>query len=87
MSAYCACIIFLAILKDSVILLAMKTELIKTKSSGYLLSARGRMRLRQGDMAKLLGVRQVNLCKWERGYTMPPGDIILRAMELAKGRR
>jgi len=34
-----------------------------------------------------LGVRQVNLCKWELGYTDPPGGIILRVMELTKGRR
>ncbi len=65
----------------------MKSKLIKTRSSGYLLSARTKMKLRQGDMAKLLGVRQCNLCKWEKGYTMPPGDIILRATELIKGRK
>jgi predicted transcriptional regulator len=57
------------------------------KTSTYLKQARGTLGLKQGDMAKLLGVRQVNLCKYELDYTIPPGDVILRAMELIKGKR
>jgi len=57
------------------------------KTSTYILNARKVLKLKQKDMALLLGVRQVNLCKWELGYTDPPGGIILRVMELTKGRR
>ena len=57
------------------------------KTSTYLKQARSTLGLKQGDMAKLLGVRQVNLCKYELDYTIPPGDVILRAMELIKGKR
>jgi DNA-binding XRE family transcriptional regulator len=57
------------------------------KTSTYMKSARSILGLKQRDMAKLLGVRQVNLCKYENDYTIPPGDIILLAMELIKGKR
>lgn len=57
------------------------------KTSTYLKQARNILGLKQGDMAKLLGVRQVNLCKYEQDYTTPPGDVILRAMELIRGKR
>lgn len=57
------------------------------ETSKYVLNARKKLRLRQKDMALLLEVRQVNLCKWEHGYTVPPGDIILRVMELLKNRK
>jgi len=57
------------------------------KTAIYLKSARDILKLKQKDMALLLGVRQVNLCKYERGYTMPNGEVILRTMELVKGRR
>ena len=54
------------------------------ETSNYILKARKKLKIRQKDMALLLGVRQVNLCKWEKGNTMPPGKIILRIMELLK---
>jgi DNA-binding XRE family transcriptional regulator len=57
------------------------------KPSTYMKSARSILGLRQGDMARLLGIRQVNLCKYENDYTIPPGNIILHVMELIKGKR
>jgi len=57
------------------------------KTSTYIKNARDILKLKQKDMALLLGVRQVNLCKWERDYAIPSGNIILRIMELLKGRR
>ena len=57
------------------------------KTSTYMKSARSILGLSQGNMAKLLGIRQVNLCKYENDYTVPPGNIILLAMELIKGKR
>jgi len=57
------------------------------KPSKYILNARKTLKLRQVDMARLLGVRQVNLCKWEQEYTMPPGDVIMKVMKLMNSRR
>jgi len=57
------------------------------KTSTYMSNARNALKLKQKDMAILLGVRQVNLCKWEKGWTVPPGDIILRVMALLKSRK
>ncbi len=55
------------------------------KTSTYILNARKKLKIRQKDMALLLGVRQVNLCKWEKGNTIPSGNVILRVAELLKG--
>ncbi|MEA1885070.1 MAG: helix-turn-helix transcriptional regulator [Thermotogota bacterium] len=52
------------------------------ETAKYVLNARKKLRLRQKDMATLLKVGQVNLCKYEHGDTMPPGDVILRIAEL-----
>jgi len=57
------------------------------KPSKYILNARNTLKLRQVDMARLLGVRQVNLCKWEQEYTMPPGDVIMKVMKLMNSRK
>ena len=61
--------------------------ILSMKTSTYMKSAREKLKLRQKDMASLLEVRQVNLCKWELDYTIPPGDIILRVMDILKNRR
>ena len=57
------------------------------KTSTYILNARKKLKIRQKDMALLLGVRQVNLCKWEKGNTIPNGNVILRVAELLKSRK
>ena len=30
------------------------------------------LEMRQGDVAKLIGVSQATICSWERGNTFPP---------------
>jgi transcriptional regulator with XRE-family HTH domain len=42
------------------------------------------LKLNQSELAKLLNVRNVNLCKYELGYTDPPAQLVIDVYDLLK---
>jgi len=51
------------------------------KTTTFFKKLRGKYDLKQKDMAKLLKVSQVNLCKYERGITEPPAELVLSIID------
>jgi transcriptional regulator with XRE-family HTH domain len=58
-----------------------------TKSSEHIKKARKKLKLTQRELAEKLDVERYNLAKYERGISMPPGDLILKLEELIKRQR
>ena len=57
------------------------------KTTTFFIKSRKALKLRQGDLADRLKIRQVNLSKYERGFTEPPGRIVLALAEILKSNR
>lgn len=55
---------------------------MKTKSSIFIKSARNAFGLTQDQFARQLKIERYNLAKYERGISMPPGDLVLSIREL-----
>lgn len=57
------------------------------KTTTFFIKARKSLKLKQREVADLLKIKQVNLCKYEKGFTEPPGRIVIALAELLKERR
>jgi len=57
---------------------------METISSKYIKSKRKFLGMTQRELSDFLGIKRVNLTKYECGRTMPSGDLILRLQRLAK---
>ena len=55
---------------------------MKTTSSKYIKSKRKLLGMTQKELSGYLGIERVNLTKYERGITMPSGDLILKLQRL-----
>ena len=55
---------------------------MKTTSSKYIKSKRKFLGMTQRELSDHLGIKRVNLTKYECGRTMPSGDLILRLQRL-----
>jgi len=54
------------------------------KTNDFFIRSRKAMRLSQTELAKILDIRRVNLCKYELGYTDPPAQLIIDLYDLLK---
>jgi len=57
------------------------------KTTTFFIKARKTLKMKQKDLAPVLGLTQVNLCKYERGITEPPGQVVLDLAEILKENR
>jgi transcriptional regulator with XRE-family HTH domain len=57
------------------------------KTTTFFNKARKGLGLRQKELATLLKISQVNLCKYERGFTEPPGQVVLNLAEILRNRK
>ncbi len=55
---------------------------MKTKSSLYIKGTREGLGLTQKELARKLKIKRYNLAKYERGLSMPSGDLILKIQNL-----
>jgi DNA-binding transcriptional regulator YiaG len=45
-------------------------------------TAREKLGLTQADLAKILGTNQANIANYETGRVWPPGDLLLRVVQM-----
>ena len=48
--------------------------------------ARKRLKMTQDEFAKKLGINRANIASYETGRSEPPGSVMLRIIELGRGR-
>jgi len=58
-----------------------------TKSSNFIKSVRKKLKLTQRELAAKLEIERYNLAKYERGISMPSGDLIITLEEIVKRQR
>jgi transcriptional regulator with XRE-family HTH domain len=54
------------------------------KTTTFFIKARKALGIRQNKLAEQLKIRQVNLCKYERGFVEPPAQIAIKLFEILK---
>ncbi|MBF0121565.1 MAG: helix-turn-helix transcriptional regulator [Desulfobacterales bacterium] len=52
------------------------------KSCVLLKNLRLKLNITQKEMAKILGKSRSNIANYERGYAIPPGDTLLKVLDL-----
>jgi len=57
------------------------------KTTTFFIQARKKLGLRQKDLAQQLKLSQANLCKYELGFTEPPGQVVIDLAEALKEKR
>jgi transcriptional regulator with XRE-family HTH domain len=54
---------------------------MKNKSTAeVVVTIRKKMRMTQEQFSKLTGITRVNIAKYEKGHTVPPGNVLLALM-------
>ena len=54
------------------------------KTAAFMRGARSRLQVTQAQFADMLDVERYNVAKYERGSVRPPGDIILKTLDLVR---
>lgn len=59
-------------------------EYWKLKANEFIKDSRYELRLKQKELAEILGVPQANISKYETGKVSPPGYIVLAILDLLR---
>ena len=57
---------------------------MKTNLAEYIKSLRKALGLTQSELAAILKIQRYNISKYENGITIPPGDVLLKMIEIGK---
>lgn len=55
---------------------------MKTLSAAFIVAIRKKLKLTQNELADKLSIKRYNLAKYEKGITMPPGDVIVKLQKI-----
>ena len=62
-------------------------EYWKLKANEFIKDSRYELRLKQKELAEMLGVPQGNISKYETGKVSPPGHIVLAILDILRKKK